>query len=127
MKKADWPVVQEDCRTNTDGMCFYCPSHLGEQHADGCVIRRRTVVVRLTFEMVRLVPEHWGAHDVEFHGNGSSFCADNLLDELDKVLGSEPDENGTTCGRCMCGRTKIDFVREATPQDEETLGVPGEE
>lgn len=86
--------------------CFYCGQPVGEDHQPDCVMRERTVVIEWTIRMVVKVPESFTQENIEFKYNGSSYCNDNLLSYLDKE----------DC--CLCQRSKVIFVREATEQDE---------
>lgn len=95
--------------------CFYCQRKLGEEHLSRCVLRSRTVVVRVTIEMVRQVPDDWTAEDIEFHINDSSWCADNIVDDLTRFT-----ERGEGC---LCRHLSAEYVREATAEDENTWGV----
>lgn len=95
--------------------CFYCAQKVGELHTGGCVIRERTVVIRYTVEIVVREPEDWDSGRVEFAHNESSRCQSNLAAEL-VALNAMPD-------KCLCHAGKVEFVREATADDEETYGV----
>jgi hypothetical protein len=106
-------VTLDDTRSagaGTPDKCFYCPSAIGTEHAAGCVIRQRSVVVDLTIRYVVRVPEHWTKDDIEFHRNEGTWCTDNALEELKKYCG----ENG-----CLCAYSKTTVVREATERDVE--------
>ena len=54
-----------------------------------------------------MVPSDWDEEMINFQRNESSWCANNLIDELAK---REP---------CICSITEAKFVGEATPEDEE--------
>jgi len=88
--------------------CFYCQQPLGSEHGADCVIRQRTVVVRMTIEYVVAIPESWTPEDLEFHRNESSWCSSNALDEIGGTGDDSP---------CICPTTRFSFVREATPED----------
>jgi hypothetical protein len=88
--------------------CFYCQRPIGAEHEADCVMRDRTVVVRLTVEYPIRVPEHWTPEDIELHRNDSSWCIGNAVVELDSV-----NDQG-----CICGIAKVEYVREATEDDE---------
>jgi hypothetical protein len=88
--------------------CFYCRRKIGDEHAPECVVRERTVVVRMTIEYVTKVPEHWDTDGIDFHYNDSSWCASNALNELAAI---------NNRGVCVCGHAKFEFVREATEDD----------
>ena len=115
MKTKSFIVKDGDVRpARPDGTCFYCRTPLGQEHAEGCVIRTRTVLVKFEVTMCRQVPEDWDVHMINFHMNDGSWCASNLitiLQELDAKKG------------CLCGRVKEEFIREATEEDEERFGV----
>ena len=111
MEKPETHVVTEDAvrPAGNPGECFYCHRPLGEQHVDNCVIRVRTVVVRLEAEVVIRQPASWTPKNINWHKSDSSWCADNAIDWLTERPG------------CLCGKLKVSYVREATAQDEELL------
>lgn len=112
--KNGWTVIPQDVRpARPDGTCFYCSKPLGSEHQEGCVIRTKTVVVDVTFRIVREVPEDWEPSMIEFHMNESSSCADNLFADIDAV--ADRDDG------CLCGQTEAKFIRDATAEDEEQL------
>lgn len=82
------------------GLCTWCRQPVGLPHADDCVTVKRRVVVRAIVEYEISVPEHWGPEEIEFHRNDGSWCANNMLYELEKV-----DD-------CLCPLTRYEFVRE---------------
>ena len=93
--------------------CFYCQRKVGDDHAEGCVMRKKAIVMRYSYEVTVLVPEDWDDHDAEFHRNESSSCADNTLDDLSKRL-SVAVENSSPC---WCGDFKAKYLRDAEPGD----------
>lgn len=110
-RKAKWIVTADSERpVRRDGTCFYCCQPLGSEHESNCVIRQRTCVVDFTIRMVTAEPEYWDKNNIEFHYNESSWCADNLLDMIEKR------------GKCLCDITRATFVREATAEDEKQFG-----
>ena len=112
MKRENWPVGDFGVRpAGPPDECIYCGAKVGTPHSIICVIRERSVVVRATIEYTVLVPEYWEASNIEFHRNESSWCVNNMLDELDAL----PD--------CLCGRVEFEYVREASPDDETRDGV----
>jgi predicted nucleic acid-binding Zn-ribbon protein len=94
------------------GKCPYCGVKLGKEHSEGCVCRKRTVVIKATFEYAVEVPEFWDKSEIEFSRNDGSWCVDNALDELKRVA----EHQG-----CLCHLAKFEYVREATEADEEDL------
>ena len=107
MKRDDWKAGEFSVRPAGDpDKCFYCGVNLGEQHKAACVIRQRTVVVDVTIRMVRLIPEKWTAEDLEFVMNNGSWCATNIISEIEHL-----DESN------------VEYVREATEEDESKYHV----
>lgn len=119
MKKNDWTVGKFGIRPAGDSdKCFYCGKYIGEQHKEDCVIRNRTVVVEMTMKLVLAVPESWDEELINFRYNEGTWCASNIIDEierLDKVLG------------CICGITKFNYIGEATAMDEDKFKIYAEE
>lgn len=115
MKRAkEWIVEQEGIRpAGAQDKCFYCNQLLGTLHKDECVIRERTIVIRMTVEYVITIPESWTPEQIENHRNHGSWCAINAIAELDRI--SEHN--------CLCEDSRFEYVREATAQDEEHFHV----
>lgn len=97
-KKAARPAGNQD-------KCFYCKRKVGEKHGDTCVLVRKKVTVRATITYQVVVPASWEKDDVEFHRNESSWCADNMISDLDKFLGET---------ECLCRHTRHQYVDDAT-------------
>lgn len=113
MKREDWTVGAEGVRpAGQPDRCFYCREKVGSQHAPGCVIRSRTVVVRTIIEHVMTVPEDWEISTIEF--TDGSWCADNFAEDLADIV-----ERLDKVGKCLCGSLTREYVREATAADEE--------
>lgn len=110
MLRNDWPVQDGIRPAGKQDRCFYCDADKGAQHRDKCVMRSRTVVVKITYELCIDVPEDWDTHHIEFHLNESSSCGDNRLDDLVK----QAERVG-----CSCHFGEGQYVREATVEDEE--------
>jgi len=89
--------------------CYYCNRGVGQEHKRDCVILSKKVKLRATVEYEVYVPFEWDKEMIEFHRNDGTWCADNLVNDLEKHL------KGTE--GCLCDRTKIDFVEvvEAGP------------
>jgi hypothetical protein len=116
MRRESQLVSQLDTRGVSE-KCFYCPALRGHEHAKGCVIRVRTVVVEATFTMLHEVPEDWDEQSVDFFV-GESDCGNNAVSRLVRL------RDGIDNRRCMCNQTSGRFVREATEEDEREFG-PG--
>lgn len=115
MKKEDWEVKDYGIRpAGSDYECFYCGVKKGNQHKEGCVIRKRTVVVKMEIEIVLDVPEDWDENFINFHKNESSWCASNIISELQRM----DEKTG-----CLCEFTEFKYLREASEEDEENFQV----
>lgn len=115
MKRTNWTVGKYSVRpAGKDNECFYCHRKLGEQHKEDCPIRARTVNVDFTIHMVMEVPEYWTEDNINHYFHDSSWCASNILDELQR----REEETG----RCICLITDAKYVGEATKKDEERYG-----
>ena len=122
MKVENWLVTPENGPrpAGPPDRCFYCGAAIGSQHAESCVIRKRTVVVRATVEYVVTVPEDWDAHMIEFHRNDGSWCAGNGLSEIGRLAEYLDRDDAPECG---CSLATWEYVREASPEDEHACGV----
>lgn len=113
-RSTHWLVADHGIRpAGKPDRCFYCDAPLGRDHSDGCVIRSRTVVVRFHVDLVVDVPEDWDAEMINFRYNESSWCADNLAEDLSATVNRLDDKGG-----CLCQFVEAEFVREATDEDE---------
>jgi hypothetical protein len=110
MKRDNWKVDEYSIRPAGDpNKCFYCDTPRGGEHKADCVIRSRTVVVKMTAQYVVQVPEYWDADQIEFHRNEGSWCASNGIAELEQMEGRVG---------CLCGSIEYAYVREASAQDQ---------
>lgn len=90
--------------------CFYCNNLIGEEHKLHCVLRTRTVVLRVAFDIVQEVPEYWTQEKMEYHyGCRGHYCADNLLITIN-------EQAKDTCSCDLHHATR--YIREATLEDE---------
>ena len=113
-------VLACDARPAGDsGECFYCQQKLGAQHAPGCVILQRYVVVRMEVEYVVPVPRDWDQEAIQFQRNLGTWCAANDLRALAKATEGDPGAHEN----CGCGCTRFDYRREATSEDFRSLLV----
>jgi hypothetical protein len=85
------------------GVCFYCSQPFGDPHRTDCVLVVRKIRVRATIEYGVSLPAHWDATMVEFSRNEASWCANNILDELQLV--SDESKEG-----CLCSSTRFEVV-----------------
>lgn len=91
--------------------CFYCNQPIGQMHKGDCVCRERTIIVRTIIEYPIRVPESWTKELIEFQRNESSWCADNIIDELTELK----------CN-CICSLVSVEYVREATKEENGLVG-----
>lgn len=109
------PVTPDDDGIRPAGppdACFYCLQPVGGLHAAGCVTLQRRVRVRYVIEMEIDVPYCWDAAMIEFHRNDSSWCANNVREDLDEHV-----ERLRSQGRCLCDdfRCEVLDVPDAPP------------
>ena len=101
----NFPVTEQAMRpASTLRQCFYCHQAIGENHLSECPTVLKKVIVKATIEYTIDVPAYWDADMIEFHRNESSWCADNLIDELKKT----PED-----GSCLCSKTTFQFISDA--------------
>ena len=111
MRKDSWIVNPDDVRpARLDGTCFYCRVPIGGEHKKGCVIRQRTVTIEMTIKFPISVPEDWDEESINFHRNNSTWCADNVLPELER----EAKRSG-----CLCSVTVFRYLGESSVAVEE--------
>jgi hypothetical protein len=107
-------VTQENgpCPAGKPDECFYCRQKIGAPHKFECVIPQRYVVVRETIERVVAVPKSWNVGEIHFKYNEGSWCADNIVRDLQKLIDKALE------GECtLCPIYRAEYVREATEGD----------
>lgn len=62
---------------------------------------RQNKTIRITIDLPMDFPEDWDNEMIEFHLNESSYCCDNLINELQKYS----EENG-----CICMITECEVI-----------------
>jgi hypothetical protein len=139
-----WVVEPDDDGIRPAGpndACFYCRAKIGDTHGPECAIPIRTVVVKMEIEYTIDIPEHWDVDMLHFHRNDGSWCSNNGMYELDRVIrhryktaidasGAEPVEGWEEMAWSdlitwldACWHTCYSYVREATAEDEQRDGV----
>lgn len=88
--------------------CFYCGAKVGDEHGAECVVPKRRVRVRFSFEVEWAVPESWDKDMIEFHMNESSWCADNAA----HYLVNECTYTGEGESRCLCRSFEGEYLGE---------------
>jgi len=128
-RSAPWIVEDEGIRPVGDpDKCFYCRRPKGSEHTEECVIRTRTVVCKMTIDIVMEVPESSTPDQIEFHINDSSSCVNNIVEKMSEQLerwNEVRDKEGAS--PCFCFVAEGKFLREATEDDEEWAGIRAEE
>lgn len=96
-------LVTADCErpARMDGTCFYCGQPVGGQHTEECVCYTKRIMIRAVVEYEIEVPHSWGKEQVEFQRNEGSWCADNMIDELNN-LGTDDD--------CLCSCVVFEYL-----------------
>ena len=109
-------VRDGDCRSNTNGQCFYCRGTLGNAHDDNCVtlVRLNTYVATLKGFIIakwqHKDPAFWDVGSCEFHKNDGSWCTDNALDNGEWLSGEDLFEKAhDTLGENECGCGLFEF------------------
>lgn len=64
-------------------------------------INRQTRYIKIEIHLPMSFPDDWDDDMIRFHLNESSWCADNIIDELEKYS----EEHG-----CICGVCKFDTI-----------------
>jgi hypothetical protein len=109
MKKDNWLVdINSTKFGEKPDECFYCKQKIGMRHKYKCIIPQKTVVVDFTVRVVVEVPHFYEKYNIEHKYNDGTWCADNLVDMIDKK-GED----------CLCNHTTAKYIREATKQDED--------
>lgn len=106
---------QDERPARRDGTCFYCREKIGHKHAMDCVIKSRTVLLRYSVIVVESVPVDWDDDYIERHYNDGSWCGSNIIDKFKELHKRDG---------CLCNRTRVAFLHEATAEDEKVLGIP---
>lgn len=117
MKDGQNPVVQPDDYgirpAGEPDRCFYCHRQVGEFHKDGCVMITKPVKIKATLYCEIDVPQHWDKERIEYHFNDGTWCADNLLNRLNREL----EERGTDF--CLCPYSKIEVIDNYKDDEDE--------
>lgn len=111
-------VTREDTRSEGAGVpekCFYCSGKLGAEHDADCVTLHRPVKIRVTMDIIVPAVRSWDKHMIEFRFNESTWCADNIMDDLQRYTKG--------AGGCLCGHTEIEYLGDATLEEAVTDGL----
>lgn len=65
-------------------VCFYCKKPVGSKHKNDCVLVSKRMKMRAVVDFTMVVPASWDKGQIEFHCNESSWCANNVLDDMQK-------------------------------------------
>lgn len=82
--------------------CFYCRNAIGTPHAERCVLINRKVKVKAVIEVEYdiEVPADWDQSLIEFARNEGSWCASNLISDLETL-----DKQG-----CLCPYVQYELI-----------------
>jgi hypothetical protein len=87
-----------------DRKCFYCSKNIGANHLDDCVLVRRDMTIRFSFEIKIPLPAHWEGSSAEFHYNEGSWCSMNIVNMLEEHMEKHQS--------CLCDIVKAEFVSQ---------------
>ena len=76
-------------------------------------------MISMAVEYVTAVPQSFDVDDIEFQRNDGTWCSNNDVEELAKLLGDD--------STCFCWSTRFEFVREATTDDHSRLPIAFDE
>lgn len=112
MKRDNWTVGDYGIRpAGKPTQCFYCGIEKGGIHKEGCVIRKRTIVMEMKINIVMDVPEDWDEAMCNFHKNEGTWCANNILHDLNAMKERM---------NCLCDVAEFKYLREANEDDEKS-------
>jgi len=122
MRQDSWLVQEKEVDPITK-VCVYCRQEIGREHGKECVRRKKTVLVKVSFELPMVVPEFWDEKNIAFFLTGSSSCSNNLIDDMQEIF-NQPDKerNGQKIpvGTCLCNSAfEGEFERDMTEEDED--------
>lgn len=121
-RKEPWIVGTRGIRpAGPPDKCLYCGGQVGAEHLVDCTIRQRTIVARVSVDILLVEPESWTVDDLEFRWNESSSCANNLLERIRETVDRRGEES------CMCSVVEAKYLREATEEDEEFYKLRAED
>lgn len=86
--------------------CFYCQQPIGSAHKNECVLIYKKARIAFTIEYDIECPSYWDANQIEFHRNEGSWCSNNAVRELQKII--EKNENK----ECFCGCSSVECLSE---------------
>lgn len=125
MKRDNWEVTAgEAMSAGGDPKCFYCKAPVGAQHGAGCTHRKRTVVVRASFEYTIVVGEDWSPETIHYMRN--DHAAECFHQELVSLLAhrhAQASHNQHDDVSCLCTQVEYEYEREASPFDEARSNV----
>lgn len=104
----EWPLVKPD----DDGIrpagesnkCLYCHQNVGTEHLKDCVTVKHRVYIKVEFALEIEVPYSWTPEEIEFHHGQSSWCANNIVRDIEQYLVDN--------SRCLCDEFRTIFIRE---------------
>lgn len=115
MKRDNWPVEDEGIRpAGESDRCFYCHEPKGGIHKPDCVVRQRTVVIKVSIDLVVTTTEDWGKELIEFKYNDGIYCMSNIVDNIVALRDRQREQDNG----CLCDLAEVKFIREASREDE---------
>lgn len=80
-------------------------------------MRKRTCIVRFSVELLQEMPDYKTPDDIVNYFNESTYCMDNAATQIELAMKVN----------CLCDIATVDFVREATAEDEKRHGYVNED
>lgn len=88
--------------------CFYCHKKCGDEHDKDCVCFEKVIMIKIEMTIPMKFPSNWNKDDIECRLNDSTYCFNNITDDI---------ENIDRSGGCICATTKAEYIRDATDND----------
>jgi recombinational DNA repair protein (RecF pathway) len=82
--------------------CFYCAGKFGEKHDESCVCLERAVKCQIVFDLIVPVVRSWDKNHIEQSWNESSWCKDNVQDDIRRKLESALKRYTDSEKICLC-------------------------
>lgn len=85
--------------------CFYCKQKVGTPHLMDCVILEKKVKLKVLIEIERYEPYGWTKEQIEFARNWSSWCASNIMEDIQRH-----NDQCEERGECLCPSVEIQVL-----------------
>lgn len=79
---------------------------MGSTHEDDCVLVKKRIRIRVVIEYEVDEPASWGEKDVESYRNEGSWCANNLIGELEQLT--------EHAFGCLCNHAEFTYLGDVS-------------